>query len=184
MNIEVYNFDIHALPKWRPIPNTFEEVNNSAEATQWKEAMRAELDSLKEMGTWTLSSMPPGRTPLDNKWVYSIYPLDRCKWRYWKVQGSSGSKGFPTKIRVGLWWDLCLCHASREQQKEKTKELRAVLYAVYHAKSRRDALYIFNRYIETYHIFYMNPVREGDFFTYRYRRYLGHQRDLPLRWLA
>ena len=34
--------------------------------------MDSELRALQENGTWTLTSLPPGKTPIDCRWVYKV----------------------------------------------------------------------------------------------------------------
>ncbi|XP_042968951.1 uncharacterized mitochondrial protein AtMg00820-like [Carya illinoinensis] len=38
--------------------------------SHWREAMSAELRALEENSTWTLESLPPGKTPIGCKWVF------------------------------------------------------------------------------------------------------------------
>ena len=42
-----------------PEPRTMKEAMDSDKAEQWKEAVRAEYDSLQEHETWTLCDLPP-----------------------------------------------------------------------------------------------------------------------------
>jgi hypothetical protein len=46
------------------------EALSGEEGEHWKEAIQAELDQLKEMGTWRLEDLPPGREPIGCKWVF------------------------------------------------------------------------------------------------------------------
>ncbi|XP_070675695.1 uncharacterized mitochondrial protein AtMg00820-like [Malus domestica] len=46
-----------------------------AEAIQdphWRKAMDSELEALTSNNTWTLTSLSPGKRPIDCKWVYKI----------------------------------------------------------------------------------------------------------------
>ncbi|KAH9750713.1 retrovirus-related pol polyprotein from transposon RE2 [Citrus sinensis] len=39
---------------------------------KWREAMAAEIQALNKNKTWTLTQLPPGKVPIDCKWVYKI----------------------------------------------------------------------------------------------------------------
>ncbi|KAH9725530.1 protein kinase domain-containing protein [Citrus sinensis] len=39
---------------------------------KWREAMVAEIQALNKNKTWTLTQLPPGKVPIDCKWVYKI----------------------------------------------------------------------------------------------------------------
>jgi hypothetical protein len=53
-------------------PNTLEEALSSEYAEQWQAAMDDEMSSLLANKTWTLESLPPGKTAIPVKWVYKI----------------------------------------------------------------------------------------------------------------
>jgi len=53
-------------------PNTLEEALSSEYAEQWQAAMDDEMSSLHANKTWTLESLPPGKTAIPVKWVYKI----------------------------------------------------------------------------------------------------------------
>jgi len=40
--------------------------------TCWREAMQSEIDALESKNTWTLTHLPPGKTPIGCKYVYKI----------------------------------------------------------------------------------------------------------------
>ena len=51
------------------------EPKNYSEAVlhpKWQEAMRSELQALQANGTWTLTSLPAGKTSIGCQWVYKI----------------------------------------------------------------------------------------------------------------
>ncbi|KAK9087507.1 hypothetical protein Syun_029901 [Stephania yunnanensis] len=50
----------------------------------WVEAMNKELQALETNGTWSLTTLPPGKKAIGSKWIYKVklHPdgsLDRCK---------------------------------------------------------------------------------------------------------
>jgi hypothetical protein len=47
-----------------------EAVKESAEWSQWNEAILEELNTLKIMGTWELVDLPEGRNPIGNRWTF------------------------------------------------------------------------------------------------------------------
>ena len=69
-----------------PVPKSYEEALKSPNAKEWKEAMDAEFQALIANDTWELRPLPPGRQPIQCKWVfaYKTKPdgsLDRFKAR-------------------------------------------------------------------------------------------------------
>jgi hypothetical protein len=38
----------------------------------WREAMQNEIKALEDNNTWTLTTLPPHKTPIGCKWVYKI----------------------------------------------------------------------------------------------------------------
>ena len=69
-----------------PVPKSSEEALKSPNAKEWKEAMDAEFQALIENDTWELRPLPPGRQPIQCKWVYAYKTkpdgsLDRFKAR-------------------------------------------------------------------------------------------------------
>ena len=53
-------------------PQTYQEAMESADAEHWKEAMKDEMNSLKENETFTLTKLPEGRQAVGGRWVYTI----------------------------------------------------------------------------------------------------------------
>jgi hypothetical protein len=39
---------------------------------KWREAMSTEIAALEQNHTWTLETLPPGKRPIQSKWVYKI----------------------------------------------------------------------------------------------------------------
>lgn len=59
----------------RLLLTTAEEPNCVAEAQQdasWSKAMKDELGSIEENGTWALVELPPGHKPIGLKWVFKV----------------------------------------------------------------------------------------------------------------
>ncbi|MFO0359371.1 MAG: reverse transcriptase domain-containing protein, partial [Flavobacteriales bacterium] len=64
-------------------PSTFSSAVQGADAAQWKEAMDKELSSLVCNNTWNLVPLPPGRKPIQTRWVFKIkYKADGSIERY------------------------------------------------------------------------------------------------------
>lgn len=41
----------------------------AAESVEWQDAMESEFETIKENGTWNLTTLPPGHKPIGLKWV-------------------------------------------------------------------------------------------------------------------
>lgn len=54
------------------VPNTLVEAQQCSDSSRWKEAMDAELQSLREYGTWDLVPRPGNVRVLQNRWVYQL----------------------------------------------------------------------------------------------------------------
>ncbi|UYV77663.1 hypothetical protein LAZ67_15001846 [Cordylochernes scorpioides] len=50
-------------------PKTYKEAMDSPNAQFWKEAMNEEMNSLTENDVYECTTLPPGQTPIDCKWV-------------------------------------------------------------------------------------------------------------------
>ena len=49
---------------------SLKDAKNSPNWPEWEIAIQAELDLLKEKGTWKLVEKPPDAIPIANKWVF------------------------------------------------------------------------------------------------------------------
>jgi hypothetical protein len=56
-------------------PFFYADAIASVDATQWIEAMKTEIAALEFNHTWTLASLPPGRSSIKCRWVFK---LKRC----------------------------------------------------------------------------------------------------------
>uniref|UniRef100_A0A2N9H9X1 Reverse transcriptase Ty1/copia-type domain-containing protein n=1 Tax=Fagus sylvatica TaxID=28930 RepID=A0A2N9H9X1_FAGSY len=76
-------------------PSTYNEASKSP---HWCEAMTAEIHALETNQTWSLTSLPPGKTPIGCKWVYEVKlrsdgTLERYKARL-VAKGYNQQEGF------------------------------------------------------------------------------------------
>ena len=51
-------------------PKTLKEAMRSPDWLEWEKAIKTELATLKQMGTWELANAPKDRKPITNKWVF------------------------------------------------------------------------------------------------------------------
>src|SRR6266850_7418845 len=56
-------------------PSSLKEAWNSEEWPEWEQAIKAELNQLHDMGTWTLVDKLSDALPITNKWVFLLPPL-------------------------------------------------------------------------------------------------------------
>jgi len=54
------------------IPRTYKEALSSPQASLWRQAMDSEIESLRALGTWTLSPLPPHAKALPTKWCFDL----------------------------------------------------------------------------------------------------------------
>ena len=54
-----------------PIPETYEEAMSCKYAVFWAEAMKAEYESLSDMGVYEVQDLPCGKNALSSKWVFT-----------------------------------------------------------------------------------------------------------------
>ena len=66
MNTIDYCYRVSAFPQ------TYQEAMQSPDSENWKVAMNEEMNSLLANGTFSLSTLPQGRTPVGGRWVYTI----------------------------------------------------------------------------------------------------------------
>ena len=55
-----------------PEPKTYKEAMKSSYATEWKNAMAKEFNSLITNKTWVLKPLPEGRKAVKCKWIYKV----------------------------------------------------------------------------------------------------------------
>lgn len=53
-------------------PQTLEEVKERSDWPQWKAAIETEIKALEEYGTFTPTTLPPGRKAIPCKWVFKV----------------------------------------------------------------------------------------------------------------
>lgn len=53
-------------------PQTYTDATNSPKALGWKQAMKEELEALKENDTSELTALPEGKNLVGGKWVYTV----------------------------------------------------------------------------------------------------------------
>ncbi|CAI7777538.1 unnamed protein product [Closterium sp. NIES-54] len=53
-------------------PATLKEALESSDAEEWKKAIKSELKSIEENGTWELVELPEGRKAITSKWLFKI----------------------------------------------------------------------------------------------------------------
>ena len=63
------SFDPIILPSE---PSTLIAAFKSDHASQWKLAMQDEIHPLIKNNTWSLVPLPPGRTTIQNKWIFKV----------------------------------------------------------------------------------------------------------------
>lgn len=61
-----------ALSATDDVPQTYAEAMSSPEATQWKNAVRADLRSHLKNHTWDLVRRTPGMKVIESKWVFAL----------------------------------------------------------------------------------------------------------------
>ena len=54
------------------VPRTFGEAMDSPKSLIWADAMKEEISSLKENNTYTLTTLPKGKTAVGGRWVFAV----------------------------------------------------------------------------------------------------------------
>lgn len=54
------------------VPQNFESIELRSDKSVWLAAVGEELNSLAENGTWDVTSLPKGKTPINSKWVFTV----------------------------------------------------------------------------------------------------------------
>ena len=67
-------------------PTTYEDAIHSKNNQEWKDAMNAEMESLKKHHVWKMCDLPAGKEPLNCKWVYRIKCDNRGKIQKYKAR--------------------------------------------------------------------------------------------------
>lgn len=79
-------------------PKTFNEVLKRNDKDKWMDAMKNELNSLAQNGTWELVDIPEGRKPIGCKWVFKI--KTDADGRITKYKARLVAQGFSQKFGV------------------------------------------------------------------------------------
>ena len=59
-----------ALPLFPP--NTPKSTSEALSHPNWKQTMVEEINALYSNGTWELVALPPGKSPVGFRWVYTV----------------------------------------------------------------------------------------------------------------
>ncbi len=68
-------------------PATFKEATTCPQAEFWMAAMAEEMEALEKNQTWTLTTLPAGRQPIQNRWVYKL-----------KLNGDGGIRRYKARL--------------------------------------------------------------------------------------
>lgn len=96
-NLNDYVMSVEELMTDLKEPETYEEATNDRCADEWRNAMKSEIQSLKENDTWELVDRPTGKKVIPCKWVFKLKnnpdgSIERYKARL-VVKGYSQKKG-------------------------------------------------------------------------------------------
>jgi len=67
-----YNILGALVSKDVPIPATFKEAMSSPYASEWRDAMQREYDSLLANQTWQIADLPRNQSAIGCKWVFNV----------------------------------------------------------------------------------------------------------------
>ena len=74
---------------------------------KWKEAMKNEMDALKQNKTWDLMELPQGKKLVGCKWVFIVkYKAVGLLERY---KASLVAKGVYSNLWNKISWNICSC---------------------------------------------------------------------------
>ena len=100
-------------------PKSYDEAITCSESSQWKKAIKSELDSIEVAETWKLTTPSTNVKPIKNKWVFTkkydnLGNVKRFKARlcakgysqgygidYFEIQISQNSSGTCCKVELG-----------------------------------------------------------------------------------
>ena len=63
---------LHGNTKLDDAPVTLDEAKGRPDWPKWKAAMDDEMDTLRKMNTWHITSLPKDRKPISCRWVYAL----------------------------------------------------------------------------------------------------------------
>lgn len=82
------------------VPRTYREAMDSKKSKMWTDAMKEEMNSLRENNTFTLTPLPQGKQAVGGRWVYAVKEspdgTETCKARY-VAKGYGQVKGIDYK---------------------------------------------------------------------------------------
>lgn len=64
------------------VPKCYKEIEGREDAYQWKDAVKRELDSIKENNTWDVIKKPEGVEIIDSKWVFNYKENEKNELKY------------------------------------------------------------------------------------------------------
>ena len=65
-------YDIALIINTSNEPTTVNEVKEQPDWPEWKKAMDAKIEQLKNLDTYKIIELPANHTPITNKWVYHL----------------------------------------------------------------------------------------------------------------
>lgn len=62
-----------AIAEEIPLPKSYDEaITDPQYAQHWKDAVAEELAKLQCLGTWEHATLPPGKSTIGTKWVFTV----------------------------------------------------------------------------------------------------------------